>query len=167
MRAYRDNISKVVSLLTYMLKALDPDGLDVCFTQSSQKVHAGNSTTITTAVRQVPYQGYSNMRTRLSHILQEHKHRFGTSSPPSGPWYKRAGPPKSPRPLSFYVLTDGNWQPRNEVGPTITSLVEGMRKHRLPKEHVGIQFIRFGDDPNGIDRLNYLDHGLGLGDMDM
>ncbi len=37
-----------------------------------------------------------------------------------------------------------------------------MKAKGLPKEHVGIQFIRFGDDAASIDKLDELDHGLGL-----
>ncbi|KAL8702873.1 MAG: hypothetical protein Q9201_003964 [Fulgogasparrea decipioides] len=107
------------------------------------------------------------MRTRLSHILQEHKNKFGTTYTPSGWLFKKAGPPEAPKPLSFYVLTDGNWQPQNEVGPIIKDLVDSMVAHHLSKEHVGIQFIRFGEDQQGIARLNHLDHGLGLKDRGM
>ena len=166
MRAHRSDVLKVVSLLAYMLKDSDPNGLDVCFTQSTQKVNSGKSTRLSTAVSHVAFQGISDMRTRLSHILQEHKNKFGTTTTPSGPWYKKAGPPEAQRPLSFYILTDGNWQP-NEVGPTIIALVDSMRANKLPKEHLGIQFIRFGEDCRGIARLNHLDHGLGLKNIDM
>ena len=166
MRAHCKDVLKVVSLLTYMLKNSDPNGLDVYFTQSTQKVHSVKSTKLSTAVSQVAFQGISDMRARLSHILQEHKNKFGTTTTPSGPWYKKAGPPEAQKPLSFYVLTDGKWQP-NEVGPTIIALVDSMRANQLRKEHVGIQFIRFGEDSRGIARLNHLDHGLGLKDIDM
>ncbi|KAL9125734.1 MAG: hypothetical protein Q9217_005105 [Psora testacea] len=166
MRAHRNDVLKVISLLTYMLKVSDPNGLDVCFTQATQKVNSGKSTKLSTAVSQVAFRGISDMRTRLSHILQEHKNKFGTTTTPSGSWYRNAGPPEAQKPLSFYVLTDGKWQP-NDVGPIIIALVESMRANHLPKDHVGIQFIRFGEDSRGIDRLNHLDHGLGLKDIDM
>ena len=166
MLAHRNDVLNVVSLLTYMLEGLDRNGIDVCFTHSTRKVNSGKSIKLLTAVREESFQGISDMRSRLSHILQEHKNRFGTTSSPAGPWYKKAGPPEAQKPLSFYILTDGKWQP-NKVGPTIIALVESMRSKQLPKEHVGIQFIRFGEDKRGIARLNHLDRGLGLKDIDM
>ena len=166
MRPHHNDVLKVVSLLTYMLKGSDLNGLDICFTQSKQKVNSAKSTKLSTAVSQIAFQGISDMRTRLSHILQEHKNRFGTTTTPSRPWYKKTGPPEPQKPLSFYVLTDGNWQP-NDVGPTIKALVDSMRANQLPKEHVGIQFIRFGEDSRGVARLNHLDRGLGLKNIDM
>lgn len=33
---------------------------------------------------------------------------------------------------------------------------------RCPKEHVAIQLTRFGEDQASIDKLDELDHGLGL-----
>ena len=161
MRAHRSAVLDVVSLLSYLLKDLDDDGLDVCFTQSTERRNSGRATKLSEVVGRVAFTGISDMRTRLSQILQEYKDKFGTSTASSRWWYKR-----QPKPLSFYVLTDGKWNP-NEVGPTIKSLVNSMRELKLPKDHVGIQFIRFGQDPNGIARLDHLDHGLGLKEMDM
>lgn len=166
MRSHHNDVLKVISLLTYMLKDTDPNGLDVCFTQSKQKVNSAKSKILWTAVSQIDFHGISDMRSRLSHILQEHKNKFGTTTTPSGHWYRRASPPEAQKPLSFYVLTDGNWQP-NDVGPTIKALVYDMIVNHLPKEHVGIQFIRFGEDSRGVARLENLDRGLGLKDMDM
>lgn len=42
-----------------------------------------------------------------------------------------------------------------------------MKANGLPKEHVGIQFIRFGEDQASVDKLDGLDHGLGLKDEAM
>ncbi|KAL8740664.1 MAG: hypothetical protein Q9190_006661 [Brigantiaea leucoxantha] len=166
MRAYRTNVFKVVSLLAYMLKESDRNGLDVYFTQSSTKVNSGKSTKLLAAIGQATFQGISDMRARLSHILQEHKNKFGTSTALSGSWYKKSASAETQKPLSFYILTDGNWQP-NDLGPVIKALVKSMKASQLPKEHIGIQFIRFGNDPRGIDRLTRLDRGLGLKKDDM
>src|SRR3954468_24893223 len=42
----------------------------------------------------------------------------------------------------------------------IEAMIEKQRQLGLPKEQVGIQFIRFGNDQAGIERLQYLDSGL-------
>lgn len=168
MLLHRQNVQKVVSLLGYILKDSDPDGLDIYFTQSTGKVNSRKSTELSTAVSQARFQGVSDMRTRLSQILQVHIDKFGTTTTPSKSWYRRRSrTPEAQRPLSFYVLTDGIWQPKSEVGPVITNLVKRMGEHKLLKEHVSVQFIRFGDDPQATERLNTLDHGLGLKDIDM
>ena len=123
MHAYRQDVIQLISLLAYMVKQSDKDGLDICFTQSTQKVHSERSKKLSAAVCEEKFHGISDMRTRLSHIFQGHKIKFGTTVSRTSSWYKKAGPPEAPNALSFYVLTDGCWQP-NEVAPTITALVD-------------------------------------------
>ncbi|KAL9039625.1 MAG: hypothetical protein Q9214_004801 [Letrouitia sp. 1 TL-2023] len=166
MRLHRPDVLNVVSLLAYMLKDLDSNGLDVCFTHSTQKVNSGKSRKLSTVVSQVDFRGKSDMRTCLSRLFHEHKNKFGTTIAPSRSWYRRHVPPTAQKPLSFYILTDGNWLP-NEVGPIIIDLVNRMQSKGLLKDHVGIQFIRFGENQQGIARLNHLDRGLGLKAIDM
>ena len=166
MRAHRKDVVTVVSLLAYMLKALDSDGIDVCFTQSLQRINSGRSTKLSASVDQVNYMGVCDMRICLGRIMREYKDKFGTTTPLPGRWYKKVGFREAQKPLSFYVLTDGKWPP-HDVGPVIKNLVDTMVEKKLPKEHVGIQFIRFGEDPQGIARLDRLDHGLGLKNIDM
>ena len=122
MMAHRNSVYKVVSLLTYMLRNADPNGLDICFSQSPHKLSSGKSAKLSAAVSSATFQGISDMRSRLSNVLQEHKNKFGSFSNPSASWYKKTGPPQAQKPLSFYIPTDGRWQP-NKVGPVITALV--------------------------------------------
>ena len=164
MRQNRSDILKVIYLLAYLLKDSDPNGLDICFTQSIEKKNSRSATKLAQVVKKAAFGGVSDMRTCLSRLFQEHESKFGTTNPPS--WYRRSSNKEAQKPLSFYVLTDGKWQP-NEVGPIITALVDSMKEFKLHKDHVGIQFIRFGQDPKGIARLNHLDHGLGLKEIDM
>ena len=159
---------EVVLLLGYILKNSDPNGLDICFTQSTGKVNSRKSTDLSTAVAQAPFQGTSDMQTRLTQIFQEHTAKFGTKASPPKSWFHwNSRPPEAQRPLSFYILTDGIWQPKSEVRTVILDVVDKMRAHNLPRQHVGIQFIRFGDDLRAIAELGHLDHGLGLKKFDM
>ncbi|KAL8713929.1 MAG: hypothetical protein Q9220_002075 [cf. Caloplaca sp. 1 TL-2023] len=168
MHKHRDEILEVISVLAYILKTSDEDGLDVYFTQSKTKIHSGKTTKVLNAVRQEPFEGISNMRGRLSHILQEHKNKFGNSTgAPSLGWRKKPKTTETRTPLSFYILTNGIWQPKSPVGQVIEDLVASLQEHKLPKEHVGIQFIAFGHDKEGLACLNELDHGLGLKDKGM
>ena len=167
MSTHRKDVVHVISLLTYMLKTLDSNGIDICFTQSPRRINSGRSTKLSTFVDQVDYKGVCDIRVRLSHILlHEYKNRFGAVSPRPEPWYKKVGSREAQKPLSFYVLTDGNWPP-NEAGPIIKALVKSMIENKLPKEYVGIQFIRFGENQRGIAYLDRLDYGLGLDKSDM
>lgn len=160
MNQYRNEIVKVVSLLAYMLKASDKDGLDMYFTQNTHKVNSRKSSKLSSSIYGVSFVGISDMRGRLHTVLQEHRNKFGALISPPRRFFRRESP-QPQRPLSFYILTDAKWQPTDVEG-LIRDLVEDMRGKGRPKEHVGIQFIRFGDDQASIERLDKLDHGLGL-----
>ena len=161
MKQYKEKIERVISLLAYMLKNSDKDGLDIFFTQTVTKVNSKKSSKISTSIHQEPFIGVSNMRGKLQTILQEHINKFGTSYQPPKPLFGRKPRPEPQRPLSFYILTDAKWQP-TDVGGLIKDLVQSMSAKGCPKEHVAIQFIRFGEDEASIEKLDKLDRGLGL-----
>ena len=167
MKPYRDDVAKLVSLLTYMVKSSDSDGLDLYFTQSTGKINSKKSTNLHSRVRQEGFSGISDMRGRLIQIIGEHRNKLGKTSAPSRKWFKRAEPQGMSGRLSFYVLTDGNWQPEQDVGSVIQDLARELREKKLMKEHLGIQFIRFGNNAAGSEHLKHLDSGLGLKDEDM
>lgn len=162
MKQYTRNIERVVSLLAYMLKKSDKDGLDIYFTQTLTKVNSQKSSRISISIHQEPFQGITDMRGRLQNVMQEHINNFGTLITPPKHIFGRRSPPQPQRPLSFYILTDAKWQP-NDVGGFIKDqVVQRMIAKSCPKEHVAIQFIRFGHDQASIKKLDGLDHGLGL-----
>lgn len=167
MKAHIPHIKQVIELHAYVLKASDPTGLDIHFTQSNQKKNANNSTDLVKTIEREMFAGMTDMKGRLTQILAEHKTKLGAMVVQEVSFPKRKPPPEPQRPISFYVLTDGKWQPQNDVASVILDLVKAMEEKRLPKEHVAIQFIRFGEDQQAVDRLEHLDHGLGLKERKM
>lgn len=161
MKQYQENIEEVVSLLAYMLKPSDKDGLDLYFTQDLQKVNSKKSSKLSRSIHNMHFSGISDMRGKLHNILQEHRNKSGVHVSFLKTLLGRQSQ-QSQRRLSFYILTDAKWQPNNDVGGRIRDLVRTMRHKGHSKEYVAIQFIRFGDDPASIDKLDRLDHGLGL-----
>ncbi|KAI4087030.1 MAG: hypothetical protein LQ344_007087 [Seirophora lacunosa] len=163
MEQYRGDIAGVVSLLAYLVKGSNDDGLDLYFTQNTKKINSKRSREISNKVYNQEFGGIADMRGRLGSILGEHTNRFGTqiSSQSLNLIRKSQSPRQEPKPLSFYILTDARWQP-GDVGEVIKDVVQKMEAKGLPKEHVGIQFIRFGKDLASIQKLDGLGHGLGL-----
>lgn len=166
MKQYRENIEAVVSLLAYMVKTSDKDGLDIYCTQALYKVNSQKSSKLSRSIHNMHFSGTSNMRVSLQRLLQEHRNKSGVHVSSLKTLFGRQSQ-QSQRRLSFYILTDAKWQPRNDVGGLIRDLVRDMRDKGHSKEYVAIQFIRFGDDPASIDLLDRLDHGLGLKDIGM
>ena len=162
MEQYSRQVQSVIELLAYMVKKSDKDGLDIYFTQSLKKVNSQKSSKLSTSIQQEPFRGITDMRGRLQTLCQEHIKKFGSLIPPPRRLFGRQPVSQPQRPLSFYILTDAKWQP-TDVGAFIKKdLVQSMIAQRCPKEHVAIQFIRFGNDQASIDKLDELDHGLGL-----
>ena len=104
------------------------------------------------------------MRGRLQEFLQEHINKLDIFTQPPRTMFGRQPPPQPQRRLSLYILTDAKWQPA-DVGESIKDLVQTMIAKHCPKEYVAIQFIQFGNDQASIDKLDEVDHGLGLKGM--
>jgi hypothetical protein len=135
-------VKELLQVLAWLIKRKDNDGFDVCFTISStQDKNFKDSTPALKHVSSITPHSVSNMTMRLNSILAKYN--------------------LMRKPLSLYIFTDGNWQHGSDAIAPIRNMVSRMNKHNFPKEKVGIQFIQFGDDPEGTERLNYLDSQLG------
>lgn len=98
----------------------------------------------------------SNINLRLGQILRKYQVELERQEERNKSFWMRG---KAVKPLSLYVFTDAAWQGCDAVAP-IEAMIEKQKQLELPKEQVGIQFIRFGNDPTGMERLEYLDRGL-------
>ncbi|KAF4498672.1 serine threonine kinase [Fusarium agapanthi] len=63
------------------------------------------------------------------------------------------------RPTSIYIYTDGVWEPGDDkVNLLISRAIEFLDSHGYKSSALMFQFIRFGNDPTGTERLDYLDN---------
>ena len=162
MRPYRKEVLDLFGLLGYMVKEKDPDGIELHFTMSrNRKERARNTGQLLRNLETVQYFGTSNVRTQLGYILQEYYAKLKDQKPTRS-LFKRMRSPRPVRRQNVYILTDGVWQPCCNPIPMIKTLVDNLEQNSMEREQFGIQFIRFGNDPHGIHRLNQLDSGLGL-----
>lgn len=161
MKQYHTEIERVVSLLAYILKGSDQDGLDIYFTQTLRNLNSRKSSKLSRSIFETSFRGTTDMRASLARVLKQYTDNFSDPVPQTRTHFGRQLPSKRQRPLSVYILTDGKWQP-TDVGGYIKSVVQKLIDANRPKEFVAIQFIRFGNDQGSIDKLNVLDCGLGL-----
>lgn len=165
------SIVDCIDVLSYMVKRYDKDGMDLYYFNSSKSLtNQTDSTSLKVSVAGMKFSGISSPEITLKRILddytkklraytsklREHENKTGSSL-----LFSRR-PPKLPRRLSVYVLTDGVWQSANEPGgeyleDTIKSLVRELRNADCRRIQVGIQFIRFGNHKYGVPRLETLD----------
>ena len=147
---------KVFEALTYILKDVDPNGLDLSFTICRETLKKTKRTTSLVELvksRSELLKGTTDMNLRLSEILDTYQTEL--EKPKT---FLR----KSVLPMNLYILTDGIWEPNCDPAGPITNLVNKLNKLHKGRVQVGIQFISFGNNAGAINRLNILDSGLGL-----
>ncbi|KAK6433898.1 hypothetical protein LTR95_009923 [Oleoguttula sp. CCFEE 5521] len=166
----KPNHRALVRLLGWLIKSMDPDGLDLHYFSAAKKYKTEPLTNCDTSTRletslieaecthtTTPNLEVGNLlaayRQRLADYRESLRSRLGRLTA------KVTGPP---RPLSLYILTDGVWEsPDHEGGDyletEISELVKALVAAGYPRKQVGIQFIRFGNHEFGKQRLDHLD----------
>lgn len=151
-----DNVTNVVEGLSYILKDADKDGLDLYFTIAEQSALEKKHTTLLVRLvehhRQRDRDARTEINFRLNQILDKYKAKLDRSN---SRW-----PRKPLKPLSLYILTDGIWEAECKPEIPIKNVVQKLSDLRKDREQIGIQFISFGNDPVGMERLRYLDDDL-------
>ena len=162
MKPHRREVRDLFGLLGYMVKSKDPDGIELHFTRECErKDRAKNTGQLLRTLDSVRYDGTSNIRLQLGAILQDYHTRLRDRNSPRS-LFNMIRPRRPARRQTVYFFTDGVWQPDCDPALMIKRLVDCLDQNSMEREQFGIQFIRFGNDRDGITRLNQLDSGLGL-----
>lgn len=157
MKAHWDDVISLFSVLAYSTKRLDIDGQEMWFAVSADIVTFKNTAPAVSHLRRVTHIAHSDINLRLQQILMRYQTDLEEQKERKG--FFGIGKPKAVKPLSLYVFTDAAWPSSDAVAP-IEAMIEKLNQLALPKEQVSIQFVRFGNDPTGIKRLEYLKSGL-------
>lgn len=162
MSPHWEKVRKVLELLWALTELYDPDGLDLYLSTENKKHKPKTNRRMLRLFDDCSTQGCPDMRQRFASIIESYQSRLGKKNTFSKIWHPNSTPDIGPRALTLYVLTDGVWQPNCTLETEIKNLVTSLRQHGMPNKHIGIQFIRFGDNEEGTRRLQHLDSGLGL-----
>jgi hypothetical protein len=168
MEQYWDDVEDAVSLLTYILKRYDKNGIELRFTIDSTRFKAKTSREFVHAVKQRRPRklhggannelfSISNMGAQLQLITDDYRNELDAQHG----YIQKFGPLArfhKVKKTIVYVLTDGKWQKESPVEAPIVSLIRTIVHNRFPDNQFGVQFIRFGNDQQGIDRLQRLDN---------
>jgi hypothetical protein len=157
MNKHWGDVKSLLYVLAYLVKELDDDGLDISFTISPQEKKFNHASKAVAYLDAMHPKGFANINVRLSKLLTKYVNDL--EHPPRNRFGLRTRQDSIKR-LSLYIFTDGIWQPGCDGVQPIEALIEKLTALQLPKEQVGIQFIRFGNNEEGIKRLEYLDSGL-------
>lgn len=169
MGPYWPQVTKTFSALSYLVKRVDPDGIDLHFTNSLETYHSRRTRHLLEKVQRRKPAGQCDMKSRLGKILEPYRAELPKAleirhKPFLGidlrHWSSKG------RSICIYVFTDGVWQGESRflggVDEPIRIFVEKLKELGLLDTQVGIQFIRFGNDKGGMERLQKLDSELYL-----
>ena len=152
-------VEKVIETLGYILKRMNTKGIDMYFTTSNHHVKkAAKSSALVKCLSKAPFTGESSMAQELEKPLKE----FERSQPLPNRIHTGIDD-RDPDPrLSIYVLTDGLWKKSvyDVIENNLITVVGSLHHRGVWQHHLGIQFIRFGDNPfaiQGLERLDNLD----------
>lgn len=150
------SLTKVFETLSYILKDVDPNGLDLSFTVSPDTLKKTKRTSkLVEMVKSHSnhLKGTTDMNLKLTEILDAYQTEL--EKPKS--FFS-----KPVLPLNLYILTDGIWEPNCDAAKPIENLVSKLKKLDKGRIQVGIQFISFGNNAAALERLDILDSRLGL-----
>jgi hypothetical protein len=151
------------SILAYIVKGSDDDGIDMYFTMMATKYNRRHVSELVEIIkkRKAELEGTSNINDRLNQVLMEYDRAIRNQIN-----LRKSRSPFAPaqdmKPLTVYVFTDGRWTRRSDPKPAIESLVSSLVALKYPSSQVGIQFISFGRDAEALKRFEHYDSGLGL-----
>ena len=153
-------VAKHARALTYAIKDQDDNGLDALCMHGSDPQRINNSSSMLNFVRNISPVGQSDFPTKLEEVLEKYisacrQRAEGGSTRGFLPFLDRQQ--ILDKRTRFYVFTDGVWQSKSDAKPIIRRTVQALEQAQLSSGHITIQFIQFGEDPEGSQRLDELD----------
>lgn len=154
MRDHKREVQQLVRLLAYLTKHYDSDKLELLFLGSDAHLESKSSTKLAQYVEGRPFVGRTDL-SRLGEILQKCSGEFDPSRSPLRDMFHK----KSPKKKSIYVLTDGKLETGDaeQDYEQIKMIVNKIHAAGLSSDQIGIQLISFGNDIDGLRRLQNLD----------
>lgn len=157
-------VVEVLHALGYLVKSADPDGVELFLTSCPTERKKSGGKEITSLVRSLadhrktPHVGICNMENSLGPVLEHVKNSLKSQKRPRILQRNRRG-------TNVYILTDAIWEGGAEVTCGVEEPIKSLRKAMIDMDKtratVALQFIQFGDNALGEERLRYLDDTLG------
>ncbi|KAF4628548.1 hypothetical protein G7Y89_g9603 [Cudoniella acicularis] len=157
MRVHWGRVQQVIEALSYAVKETGDNGVDLLFAASEKRLlHCKSTRKLVSLVKSRENDeedniGRTDINIRLIEIFDEYKANLDKTRS------KFCLHPKQVRPRTLYILTDGVWEEACNPASLIEGLVTRLHRSERDRWQFGIQFISFGKDRVGLDRLERLD----------
>ena len=143
------DVTRVFEALSYVVKGLSPDGTELFFTVSYDTWRRKDTSDLCTYLEAKVPKGETNIAYRLNLQLQSYRAKFHAAQRTKG---KKA----IFRPMSIYILTNGEWGKGPDPKLTIKDTADWLMQANMPKGQVLIEFISFAQSGPAMARLNDL-----------
>jgi hypothetical protein len=161
MRPHWSNVKRAFEALAYLVKKSDYDGIELRFTNHvAVERSAKHRKPLMATLNGIQPGGKCDIGLSFGRII--HGIDLENKSQAKKGTLSRHLQRKRKWGTSIYVLTDGMWE---EESDWLRGMVDPLRKlidRDVQNGQVGVQFIQFGNDPDGTARLKILDDGLYL-----
>ncbi|KAK9770031.1 putative Kinase-like domain-containing protein [Seiridium cardinale] len=161
MLAYREELLRAFTALSYLAKLIDQDGIELIFASNPRKIWKKSKTKELLKILESHefVQESGMMEDKLGELLD---HKISERLPLT--FRKHQIPISKKKEVSIFILTDACWdndipELPNAAGvkAPIERLMNKIENKGLNRTQVMIQFIRFGDNENGKRYLDLLD----------
>jgi hypothetical protein len=150
------DVKRVFEALSYVVKGMSPDGTELFFTISYDTWRRKDTFDLVEYLEKKTTGGETNIAYRLDLQLQTYRARLFAARGAKG---KKA----VVRPMSFYILTNGEWGAGADPKPKIKEMADFLIAARMLRGQVTVEFISFAQTPGASQKISDLattDFGL-------
>ncbi|KUI67132.1 Mitogen-activated protein kinase kinase 1 [Cytospora mali] len=168
MQEHKKAVIDTFTTLAYILQDADDDGLDVMFTSNWEEMRHDRRTDNLVAFVNNNFDKYGArcfIEKSLHAVITKVIERLPEKEGARRRLVNRLARKNKGRPTSIYILTNGVWDSKAKgvcgADTPIRQLIRELQSRNLHRSQVAIQFIHFGNDERGSERLKWLDDELG------
>lgn len=150
------DVKRVFEALSYVVKGMSPDGTELFFTISYDTWRRKDTFDLVEYLEKKTTGGETNISYRLDLQLQTYRARLYAAKGAKG---KKA----VVRPMSFYILTNGEWGKGVDPKVSIKEMANFLIASKMTRGQVTIQFISFAQSTSASQKISDLastDFGL-------
>lgn len=143
------DVKRVFEALSYVVKGMSPDGTELFFTIAYDTWRRKDTSDLCTYLDKKTIEGETNISYRLNLQLQSYRARL----------YNARGQKGSKgvvRPMSFYVLTNGDWGPGPDPKIAINAMTKYLLAEKMTDGQVTIEFISFAQSAAAVQKIHDL-----------
>lgn len=169
MKEHQADVIESSYQLSYIVKKFDSNGLDVLTTSNPRREENFKTSTemkvfTKRKFRDASKTGQCDIEFSLNEVFKRVFKTIPRLSPSAKARTFGTFRPGKARPFSILVFTNGVWNPSDDGFGGADRLIERciklMKDNDVSRSDVAIQFVRFGNNPKGKQRLKFLDDGL-------